>query len=187
MTTPLIFESSTVTCRKCKGTGEWLDDPYPKDPARECLACDGAGEVPAWRPPTKEEKQIQDAADFDRRTRPEAQAPPLAARTTYTVPPWSGVPYPLPWPVWSIDPAPPPQSLAAFERDARRLWARDRAARIRAGACPVCAERLCPRVGPSNFVTAAWKRFDLVCVPGIYPVAPRSDVASTSASIHGMG
>jgi hypothetical protein len=44
--------------------------------------------------------------------------------------------------------APPPQlTLAQQEARAARQWARERTARIRAGACPACAERLCPRVG----------------------------------------
>lgn len=41
-------------------------------------------------------------------------------------------------PAAELDPA---ASLAAFERDVRRWWANDRRARIRAGACPDCAER----------------------------------------------
>lgn len=52
-------------------------------------------------------------------------------------------------------PAPPPEptlpelarSLAAFEVAVARWWARARAARVRAGACQLCGERLCPRVG----------------------------------------
>ena len=46
-------------CRKCAGTGEWLDDPYPTDPPRDCLYCDGAGEVPAWRPPSEKESGVR--------------------------------------------------------------------------------------------------------------------------------
>ena len=48
------------------------------------------------------------------------------------------------------EPPPPPPSaatLGAAKLAATRGYARDRAARIRRGACPVCAERLCPRVG----------------------------------------
>ena len=47
-------------------------------------------------------------------------------------------------------PAPPPPSAAtlrAAELQAARLYTRDRADRIRRGACPACAERMCPRVG----------------------------------------
>lgn len=48
-------------------------------------------------------------------------------------------------------PAPAPDrvtdSIEAAEQRTRDLWASDRAARIRNGACPLCAERRCPRVG----------------------------------------
>ena len=38
-------------------------------------------------------------------------------------------------------------NIEAAERRTLAAWASDRAARIRNGTCPVCAERRCPRVG----------------------------------------
>jgi hypothetical protein len=43
--------------------------------------------------------------------------------------------------------APPPTGIETAEAAAARGYARGRVARIRRGACPVCAERRCPRVG----------------------------------------
>lgn len=48
-------------------------------------------------------------------------------------------------------PAPAPEcatdSIGAAERRTLAAWASDRAARIRSGACPLCAECRCPCVG----------------------------------------
>lgn len=53
----------------------------------------------------------------------------------------------LPRPQEPAQPPPSAATLRAADLAAPRGYARDRAARIRRGACPVRAERLCPRVG----------------------------------------
>lgn len=56
-------------------------------------------------------------------------------------------------------PAPAPEratdSIEAAERRTLAAWASDRAARIRNEACPVCAERRCPRVGGRDVACVA--------------------------------
>lgn len=52
-------------------------------------------------------------------------------------------------------PLPTAATLRAAEQFAARRYASDRATRIRRGACPVCAERLCPRVGGPDVACAA--------------------------------
>ncbi len=49
----------------------------------------------------------------------------------------------------------PPMPLAAWEALVASWWARDRAARIRAGACSRCAERGCPSVGGRDYACVA--------------------------------
>ena len=52
----------------------------------------------------------------------------------------------------ATSPSPTAEQWAAM---VDRWWERDRRARIAAGACPLCAERRCPRVGGP----------DAACVP----------------------
>lgn len=51
------------------------------------------------------------------------------------------------WPRYERVPPVPTGWLEALEAAWRAQWERERAARVRAGACPMCGERRCPRVG----------------------------------------
>lgn len=98
--------------------------------------------------PTPEQREREAIADRDRRFRPPEPTPTL--------------------------PEPTEATLAQAEADGRRWWEQDRRARIRRGACPVCAERLCPRVGGP----------DRECVPAYSAAAPSATTPSSAPS-HG--
>lgn len=116
------WNSTEGTCRPCKGTGLYLvdvADPAVTDP-RECLACGGAGKVEKPGPVTAEQKAEGRKAEIGALFKPR---PPQA------------------------EPVVPVETAEAFRRKAHAWWGQDRAARIRKGACPVCAEKGCPTVG----------------------------------------